>query len=148
MRSSARALVSLDQGLVGALYRVGVGYLIAPAWSYAIGGRRDAGWSLIPFFVGVLLALRVVPALLRKALPFSAAARTIWAERRQMAKRVDSYQWRKLFWIGIGLALFALRSGQRFPALIVLAFACLMAGAVGLMIWQYRVARNQARDVG
>ena len=97
--------------------------------------------------MGVLLALRVVPAVLRKILPLSGAARTILAERRQMSKRFDSYQWRKLFWIGIGLATFALQSGRRFPALLILTFACVLAGAVGVMTWRYRVRRQQAREV-
>jgi hypothetical protein len=88
-----------------------------------------------------------VPAILRKILPFSAAARTVWAERRQMAKRVDSYQWRKLFWIGMGLGLFTLQSGHRFPALLGLTFGCLAAGAIGLATWRYRAARNQAREI-
>lgn len=144
MQTFERALVALDRGAVGALYRVGVGFLIVPAWSYAIG-KPESGWSLIAFFVGVLLALRVVPAVLRKILPFSSAVRTIWADRRQMAKRFDSYQWQKLFWIGIGIALYALQSRQHFPAL--LGGACLVAGAVGVLLWRYRVARHQARDV-
>src|SRR5262249_13078902 len=97
MQLWGRGLGSLDQGWVGAFYRVGSGYLIVPTWSYALG--QGSGWSLIVFFAGVLLALRVVPAVLRKVLPFDAEVRTIWADRRQMAKRVDSYQWRKLFWI-------------------------------------------------
>ena len=146
MQTFERVLVALDRGAPGALYRVGVGFLMVPAWSRAIG-KPESGWSLIVFFVGVLLGLRVVPAVLRKVLPFSAAVRTIWADRRQMAKRFDSYQWQKLFWIGIGLALFALQSGQRFPALLALTGTCLVTGAAGVLIWQYRVARHQAREV-
>ena len=149
MDSLGRSLVSLDQGWAGALYRVAIGYLIVPAWSsvMATTGQSDSGWSLALFFAGVLLALRVVPAVVRKLLPFSAEVRTIWAERRQMAKRVDSYQWRKLFWIGIGLGVFALQSGLRLPALLALTSACLLAGAAGLIVWQYRVSRQQAREV-
>ena len=146
MQTFERALVALDRGAVGALYRVGVGFLIVPAWSYAIG-RPAFGWSLIAFFAAVLLALRVAPAVLRKVLPFSPAARAIWADRRQMAKRFDSYQWQKLFWIGIGMALYALQSGQRFPALLALTGMCLVAGAGGVLIWRSRVARRQARDI-
>lgn len=146
MQSSDRALVSLDQGVFGALCRVGIGYLIVPAWSCSIGDR-DSGWSLVLFFGGVLLALRVLPAILRKVIPFSEPVRTVWAERRQLAKRVDSYQWRKLFWIGTGLALFALQSGRRSPALLGLIVGCLAAGAVGLGTWRYRVARNEARAI-
>ena len=146
MQTFERALVALDRGAVGALYRVGVGFLIVPAWSYAIG-RSESGWSLIAFVVGVLLALRVVPAVLRKVLPLSGAIRTVWADRRQMAKRFDSYQWQKLLWIGIGLALYAWQSGRRVPALLPLTGACLVTGAVGFVIWRYRVARRQARAV-
>jgi hypothetical protein len=145
MKTFERALVALDRGAAGALYRVGVGFLIVPAWSYAIG-RPGSGWTLIAFFAGVLLALRVVPAVLRKVLPFSSAVRAIWADRRQMAKRFDSYQWQKVFWIGIGMALYALQSGQRFPALLALAGVCVVAGAAGVLIWRSRVASRQARE--
>jgi len=146
MQTFERALVALDRGPIGALYRVGVGFLIVPAWSYVIG-RPESGWSLIAFFVGVLLALRVIPAVLRKVLPFGTAVRTIWADRRQMAKRFDSYQWQKLFWIGIGMALHALQSRQHFPAALALAATCLVAGAFGVLVWRYRVTRRQAREV-
>jgi len=146
MRTFERVLVALDQGLFGALYRIGVGYLIVPAWSEIVG-KRGASWTLIAFFVAVLLALRVVPAILRKLLPFSSAVRTVWADRRQMAKRVDSYQWRKLFWIGVGLALVTLRSDTRSPELIGLTFTCLVTGAIGEMVWRYRPAGHQVHSI-
>jgi hypothetical protein len=40
---------------------------------------------------------------LRKVLPFSAEAKQIWSDRRQVAKLHDSYQWQKLFWVALGL---------------------------------------------
>ena len=80
-------------------------------------------------------------------LPFDAEVRPIWAERRQMTKRVDSYQWRKLLWIGIGLALFALLSGRRLPVQLAITAACLAAGAAGTTMWRHRVAQHQAREI-
>ena len=41
----------------------------------------------------------------------------LWLERRNIAKQHDSYQWQKLFWIGLGMLPYAfigggLRSGE------------------------------------
>jgi hypothetical protein len=117
-----------------------VGYLVVPAWSASTGGR-SADWTVFPFFLAILVALRVVPAVLRKLLPFGGSVQAIWTERRQLAKRFDSYQWQKLFWIGLGLALYTLQSGRRFGALLTLMFICLLTGALGLLFWRHRAAQ-------
>jgi hypothetical protein len=71
--------------------------------------------------------------------------RAVWAERRQMAKRFDSYQWQKLLWIGIGLTLRLAWSDRRPAALLALAVACLGAGALGLATWRIvRTAETKA----
>jgi len=41
-------------------------------------------------FIGLLVALRVGPAVLRMVLPFSRETKDIWFRRRQIAKRYDS----------------------------------------------------------
>jgi hypothetical protein len=85
--------------------------------------------------MAVLVLLRVVPAVLRLALPFSGEAKQIWLERRFLAKRYDSYQWQKLFWIGLGLLLFAIAAGGASVAELVVTLACLVGGSLGLWIW-------------
>lgn len=87
------------------------------------------------FFLGLLIALRVVPALVRLALPFSAAAKEIWASRRALAKRYDSYQWQKLFWVGLGLLPHVATAGELQRGEILVTLVCLIGGSVGLLIW-------------
>ena len=58
----------------------------------ALSGGRDGVWTSLAMFIGLLIALRIVPAVLRRALSFSAEAKELWGERRHIAKRHDSYQ--------------------------------------------------------
>ena len=57
------------------------------------------------FLLAGLFLLRLVPAALRRLLPFSTETQDVWRERRRLGKRYDSYQWRKLLWIGLGISL-------------------------------------------
>jgi hypothetical protein len=129
-----RFLVNLDSMPWCAAYRIALGFGIPPMFSVLPGGR-DSVWTSLALFMGLLIVLRVVPAVLRRAVPFSAEAKELWAERRNIAKRHDSYQWQKLFWIGLGLLLYAiigdgLRNGE-----LVVTVVCLIGGGAGLLIW-------------
>src|SRR5262249_50691567 len=103
VRAHDRILLLIEQPPWSALYRMGVGIAMVPLFSRLSGGNASEWW-LVAWFVGTLFALRLMPAVLRKALPFSSATKAVWYKRRQDAKRYDSYQWTKLLWIGIGLA--------------------------------------------
>src|SRR5436190_15309176 len=85
-----------------AAYLSVIGFLLVPLvrWS-----RYDDGSvsRLVVSLLATLVALRVVPAVFRKVVPFSADLQAEWFHRRRIAKRYDSYQWRKLLWIGVGL---------------------------------------------
>ena len=130
-----RVLLRVDELPAAAVSRAVLGYLVVPAWS-ALIDQSSRQWTLIPFFLSVLVAVRVVPAVLRRILPFSATVRQTWTERRQLAKQFDSYQWQKILWIGLGLIAYMLVSGQRFASLILLSSFCLVAGAWGLWVWR------------
>jgi hypothetical protein len=117
MRHIERYLVDLDSGPSGAVCRVTLGLCIPPAFRALIG-------------------LRVIPAVLRKLLPFSAEAKKIWSDRRQIAKVYDSYQWQKLFWIGVGLLPYAAVGGGLRTGETVLTVICLAGGGAGLLIWR------------
>lgn len=134
-RLSEQILVGLDDGAAGALLRVGLGYVTGTAWLF-LGGLGVPGWTVLPFFLAVLIGVRLVPAVIRRAIRFSEPVRSVWAERRQMAKRFDSYQWQKLLWIGLGLTLRLAWSDRRPAALLALAIASLVAGALGLATWR------------
>ncbi|NJO32172.1 MAG: hypothetical protein HC869_02675 [Rhodospirillales bacterium] len=103
--------------------------------SRALFGGGDSVWIFPTFFICLLITLRVAPAVLRFALPFSAEVKGIWAGRRLLAKRYDSYQWQKLFWIGLGLLPHVVTAGAAAPGEILVTVICLIGGSVGLLIW-------------
>jgi hypothetical protein len=129
-----RVLVRLDLPPWEWLFRVFAGYLIFPAWVRLADDRRSE-WTLILFLPIVLVALKLVPLLSRRLLHVGESVEAVWAERRQLARRFDSYQWRKLFWIGLGMALFALHSRERSEVFLLLMSSCLLSGVVGIGIW-------------
>ena len=135
MSSLERFLVRLDSGIWGAISRVVLGLAMLPAFR-ALSGGRDQIWITLALFFGVLMALRVAPAMLRRALPFSDEARKIWAERRNIAKQHDSYQWRKLFWIGLGLLPYAIIGDGLTSGELAVILICLVGGGVGLLLWR------------
>src|SRR5258705_12339522 len=101
----------MDEQPWAGLLRAAVGFVTVPAW-FAVARNRWAEWTLLPFFLAVLISLRVVPFAVRKVVPVSAAIHAMWTERRRLAKRFDSYQWQKLLWIGLGLAAYMLESNR------------------------------------
>jgi hypothetical protein len=129
-----RLLLSLDEGAFGALYRVLIGFATIPAMRLLLGSDGSE-WTLIPFLLLVLGLLRVVPAVVRKVVSFSAELQEVWSVRRRTAKSYDSYQWRKLIWIGAGLALYVAISGKSWPVPIALSVFCLVIGAGAAMRW-------------
>ncbi len=105
-RAFEQLLIDLDSDGWSSISRVALGLAILPAFR-ALSGGNNRPLTFAALFLGVLVALRVVPAVLRRILPFSAEAKAIWAERRNIARQYDSYQWQKLFWIGLGLLPYA-----------------------------------------
>ncbi|QDW36635.1 hypothetical protein FFI89_005475 [Bradyrhizobium sp. KBS0727] len=112
-----------------------LGLCIPPVFR-ALSGGADRIWIDLALFLALLIGLRVGPAVLRKVLPFSAEAKQIWFNRRQIAKRHDSYQWQKLFWVGLGLLPYAVAGGGLRTGEWVLTAICLIGGGAGLLIWR------------
>lgn len=135
MKQLERFLVDLDSGPSSAVSRVALGLCIPPAFR-ALSGGVDRIWIDLALFLALLIGLRVGPAVLRKVLPFSAEAKQIWSDRRQIAKLHDSYQWQKLFWVGLGLLPWTIAGGGLKAGEIVLTAICLIGGAAGLLIWR------------
>jgi hypothetical protein len=143
MSSLERFLLRLDSGIWGAISRVVLGLVMLPVFR-ALPGGGGRIWITLALFLALLMALRVGPALLRRALPFSVEAREIWAERRNNAKQHDSYQWQKLFWIGLGLLPYAfIGDGFRHGELVATSI-CLIGGAAGLLLWRRSCAASAA----
>jgi hypothetical protein len=128
-------LLGLDEGVFGALYRVAIGFMTIPAM-WLLLGRDGSSWTLVPFLLAVLFLLRLGTAVLRKVVPISAELREAWSVRRRIAKLYDSYQWRKLLWIGVGLALYVVVSGHYRTVAVGLALFCLFSGAVATVRWR------------
>lgn len=135
MQHLERYLVELDSGPSGAVSRVALGLCIPPAFR-TLSGDVDRIWIDLALFLALLIGLRVIPAVLRKVLPFSTDAKQIWFDRRQIAKLHDSYQWQKLFWVGLGLLPYAVAGGGLRTGEWVLTAICLIGGSAGLLIWR------------
>ena len=140
-----RLVVRADERFGGALFRAVVGFALVPAWLWLMRSAAE-GWTLFVFAAGVLATLRVVPGVLRKLLPFGDEVRGLWAARRQLAKRFDSYQWQKLFPIGLGLMAYLLASREHASAAIALALTYVVAGGIGLIVWRRFVSRRGTRE--
>jgi len=134
LRLLERVVVSLESSPWDKLYRAAIGYCLLPVYLRSTG-KSNASWNFIAFFLLVLLALRVVPGVLRRVLPFSRELRLVWADRRALAKRYDSHQWRKLFGLGVGLLAFLVFSGKYENPPLVLGVVCILVGAIGELVW-------------
>lgn len=89
-------------------------------------------------FLLTLFGLRVGPALLRRLIPFSKEVQEMWALRRQWAKLYDSYQWRKLLWIGLGMAAGATFVHRTLGYEMTVAAFCIIVGSLGTVFWRRR----------
>jgi hypothetical protein len=141
-RTIDKFLLSLDEGAFGGLYRVLIGFTTIPVMRLLLGSD-GSDWTLVPFLLLVLVLLRVVLAVVRKVVPFSAELQEAWSVRRRTAKLYDSYQWRKLMWIGTGLALYVAVSGQYWPVHIALSMFCLVTGAGATVRWRALAADSK-----
>jgi hypothetical protein len=117
-----------------------VGFAVLPVYLW-LSGRDSAFWPLLAFFVGTLFLLRIVPAFARHVFSFSRETQELWSKQRQLAKRYDSCQWRKLFWIGLGLAIYMAVSGNLHGPQLILVLASLMGGGLGMLFW-HRATRT------
>lgn len=128
-----RLLLAIDGARGGAVLRVALGACISFLNQGICGGECGAVLPVITL-VGVLLALKVVPVFVRRAIPFPKDVQAEWEKRRRLTKQFDSYQWRKLFWIGLGMSV-ASSMGVAGSSTFALALWCLAAGSAGLLIW-------------
>lgn len=137
-----RTLASIEENPWAALYRLIVGFVALPIVSIAWTGQASAV-ATVATLVGILLALRFLPMVFRGAISFSKPLQRVWDDRRQAAKRYDSYQWRKLFWFGAGLLAYIALTGQFGVTNVSLGAMCVVSGAIGILRW--RAINSQAR---
>ena len=135
----ARVLPRLDQPPWSALYRLLIGVSVVPLFRWSFG--QDGTLLLLPFFLFMLLMLRLVPAAIRRLVSAPDDVQAEWARQRMLAKRFDSYQWRKLLWFGLGLAAYVVAAEHSGIVEGGLAGACVLAGAMGAWKWR-RLGRS------
>ena len=143
IESSDQFLLALDEGVFGAAYRALVGFALIPA-THLLLGRDGSDWALIPTLLLALLGLRVGLAVVRKIGRFAKPLQEAWAVRRRLAKQYDAYQWRKLLWIGVGLALYVLIARRYSPGALSLTAFCLAAGGTASWMWRAVMAKENA----
>jgi len=117
------------------LYLSVIGFVLIPLVRWSQYDDGSVG-RLIVSLGALLVALRVVPAIARKVVPFSADLQAEWFNRRRIAKKYDSYQWRKLLWIGIGLGAYVLVFDRHTGGAGALALACVVSGGLGVLGWR------------
>ena len=139
-----RVVLRLDEFPWSALLRAGIGFVMLVLFSSFFGRAYD-GWDLILWVLGVLLALRLIPAMARHFFSFSPATKAVWSERRQLAKRFDSYQWQKMFWLGVGFASYMVTSGKLGVLGWEVTVSALISGAVGIVMWRRSPAASVVR---
>jgi len=139
-----RLLLALEERPWNAVYRMAIGFSAFLLY-WRLYGFHASGWSLACFLLAGLFLLRLVPAVLRRLLPFSAETQEVWRERRRLGKRYDSYQWRKLLWIGLGIGLSVLLSPSMERGTVGVAAALLffIPGLAGWIAWR-RIEGNNA----
>lgn len=127
-----RIVVRFDLFPMGALFRGAIGYALVPAFYY-FANPRTPDWRILPWFLVVLGGLKVGSAVLRRL--FSTPVQAVWFRRRDIAKRFDSYQWRKLLWFGLGMAVYIVYSGDSDFVLVAMSAAEIVAGCLGEFVW-------------
>jgi hypothetical protein len=139
-----KAALSLDVGALGAAHRVLAGFLAIPLLT-RFTGPQPSFLILSACLLGMLAAVRAAALVGRQALPFSKTVRAIWFDRRQVAKTHDSYQWKKLFWVGLGLFGYLAWSGEFLVEQVLVASLFLLAGLLGMIRWRTADPRIKAK---
>lgn len=135
-----------DEPPFGQVWRIVAGSAVAILWVVTPASVAPA-WALFPAVLLVLLSCRFVPLILRRLLPFEASTQAVWFERRQLAKRYDSYQWRKLLWFGLGMSVVQTVVGWSSQPLVVLTVLFLLSGLAGIFVWR-RHTKTASVDAG
>ena len=138
-----KLLMRIEQSPWNGIYRIVIGASVPEAF-YLVFGANGSFAAMGLFFLAALGLLRLLPAILRRLLPFSADLRSVWMRRRMLGKRYDSFQWQKLFWMGLGFAAHAVLSAKYRNTSLILALACGGPGIVGLIVWRTRLSTDKS----
>ena len=140
MTTLDRTLISIDRTPFDAVLRALLGFVCIPLLSFLHQDVRSA-WIVTISLLLLMFSLRVVPVFLRKLLPLSPEVKAVWSERRQIAKRFDSFQWQKLFFVGLGLAGYMMVSRKLLTSTVAVSSFCILTGAIGLVRWYMQASK-------
>ena len=129
-----RVLLNLDVGPSGAILRVALGAALVFALHLLVPGVGLAASA--GSLAAMLFGLKAFAAVARKVLPATPAVRAHWEWRRNLARYYDSYQWRKLVWLGVGILAAAGASRPQGAWEIRLGAACILSGALAEVAWR------------
>jgi hypothetical protein len=135
-----RLLLGFDVGAAGALWRAVLGALFVLALR-AVHPAAGIAFALAVLLV-VLFGLKAAAAVARRALPASPQVRAHQEWRRNLARLHDSYQWRKLLWVGLGVFAASTLDGPRGRWERPLAAACAGAGLTAELVWRRKRLAN------
>jgi len=135
-----KLLLAIDTFPLDALWRIAAGFAVFPLADLFFG-KKDSTGPLLAGLLVVLLMTRLLPLLLRKVIPFSLPVQQVWYERRSTAKKYDSYQWKKMLWVGIGMLSYIAVSGLFWVGRISIASACVLLGGIGMLRWRLIAAK-------
>ena len=134
-RPFEKLLLQIERQPFGALYRASIGFLLLPAY-HKLAGNDNSTTGFLLYFICVLVLIRLVPLVMRKVLPFSREIQLLWFIRRSLGKEYDSFQWRKLLWIGLGMAAYMVAYGNRTDTHLIVAGVCIIGGAAAHWMWR------------
>jgi hypothetical protein len=127
-----KGLINFDVRVSGAVLRIALGFILVPALQLL--GIEPGPWTVIVSLLAMLFAVKVVAAVGRRVVPASDVVRSHWEWRRNLARYHDSYQWRKLLWIGIMMCAALGSPGTKIQWLI--GAVCFLAGGVAALFWR------------
>jgi hypothetical protein len=129
-----KLLLNLDVGPVGALARVALGAAFAITLGVFGPGVRPGGAAAA--LAAVLFGLKAATAVARRLFPAPPLVRAHMEWRRNLARFHDSYQWRKLLWLGLGIVAAAAALGRTAGWEIPIGAACVLSGALAEVVWR------------
>jgi hypothetical protein len=135
LSSTEKFLLGLDAPPFDALWRIAAGIAVFP-FTDLIFKEKDSIASSLEGLLIVLFLTRLFPLLIRKLVPFPASIQKAWFKRRNIGKNYDSFQWKKLLWIGLGMSLYLAFSGFWGIGRVLPTAVCLIAGAIGIFRWR------------
>ena len=137
-----RVLLSLDKGYSAIGLRTAYAFIVTALFDAVF---PSASWiGLVAVQILAMFGLRFFGIAFRRGMRFSETTLETWTIRRKLGKYYDSYQWRKVTWIGLGILLYVSLFARARSDFLILAVLCIAAGAIALLTWR-RVAADQPK---